>query len=80
MNSWKGSAKVGSAQQDMLSEMFLAIDAKIEEVAAQVSRKVEGLSKRIEAEMHQAAANQERKMQELEAKCLAGNSKSDRTS
>jgi hypothetical protein len=60
-----------AAQQDMLSEMFLAIDAKIGELAAQVNRKVEGLSNRIEGDMREAAANQERDMQHLEANCLA---------
>lgn len=64
--------KSATAQQDMLSEMFLAIDAKIEELTKQVSQKVEALSKKFEADMHQAVANQERNMQELEAKCLAG--------
>jgi hypothetical protein len=59
------------AQQDMLSEMFLAIDARIEELAAQVNRKVDDLSKRIEADMRQAAENQEQNMWKLEAKCLA---------
>jgi hypothetical protein len=60
-----------AAQQDMLSEMFLAIDAKIGDLAAQVNRKVEGLSIRIEADMREAAANQARDMQFLEANCLA---------
>ena len=60
-----------TVQQDMLSEMFLAIDSKIGELAAQVNRKVEGLSNRIEADMRVAAANQERDMQHLEANCLA---------
>lgn len=63
--------KSAAAQQEMLSEMFLAIDAKIEQLALQVDQKVESLSKKIEADMHEAAAVQERKMQELEAKCLA---------
>ena len=64
-----------AAQQDMLSEMFMAIDAKIGELAAQVNQKVEALSKKIEVDMREAAANQERDMQYLEAKCLAGNMK-----
>jgi hypothetical protein len=59
------------AQQDMLSEMFLAIDAKIEGLAIQVNQKVEDLSKRIEADLREAAENQERNMGKLEAKCLA---------
>ena len=63
--------KSAIAQQDMLSEMFLAIDAKIEELAAQVSQKVEDLSKRIEADLREAAENQERNMWKLEARCLA---------
>ena len=65
--------KSATTHQDMLSEMFLAIDAKIEELTRRVSQKVEALSKKVEADMHQAAANQERNMQELEVKCLAGN-------
>ena len=39
--------KSATAQQEMLSEMFLAIDAKIEQLALQVNQKVESLSKRI---------------------------------
>jgi hypothetical protein len=60
-----------AAQQDMLSEMFLAIDGKIEQLGAQVNQKVEALAKRIEADMRDAAANQERKMLLLEANRLA---------
>ena len=63
--------KSASAQQEMLSEMFLVIDSKIEELATQVNQKVETLSKKIEADMREAAANQEQNMQELEARCLA---------
>jgi hypothetical protein len=59
------------AQQDMLSEMFLAIDAKIEGLATQVNQKVEDLSKRIEADLRETAENQERNMSKLEAQCLA---------
>ena len=59
------------AQQDMLSEMFLAIDAKIEGLATQVNQKVEDLSNRIEADLREAAENQERNMLKLEARCLA---------
>ena len=59
------------AQQDMVSEMFLAIDAKIEELAKQVNLKVEDLSKRIEADLREAAENQERTMWKLEERCLA---------
>ena len=65
--------KSARAQQDMLSEMFLAIDAKIEELAARVNQKVEGLSIRLEADMREAAANQERDMHHLEANFLAIN-------
>ena len=59
------------AQQDMLSEMFLAIDAKIEELAIQVNQKVEDLSKKIEADLREAAENQEQIMWKLEARLLA---------
>jgi hypothetical protein len=67
----KEAQNSAAAQQEMLSEMFLAIDSKIGELAAQVNRKVEGLSNRIEADMRVSAANQERDMQHLEANCLA---------
>ncbi len=59
------------AQQDMLSEMFLAIDAKIEDLTIQVNQKVEDLSKRIEVDLREAAENQERNLWKLEARCLA---------
>ena len=68
--------KSAAAQQEMLSEMFLVIDAKIEELGTQVDQKVEALSKKIEEGLREATANQEQRMQELEAKCLAS-SKSD---
>ena len=63
--------KSATAQQDMLSGMFLAIDTKIEELTKRVGQKVEALSKKYEADRREAAANHERTMQELEAKCLA---------
>lgn len=65
--------KSATAQQDMLFGMFLAIDAKIEELTKRVSQKAEALSKKFEADMHQSLANQERNMQELETRCLTGN-------
>ena len=63
-----------AGQQDMLSEMFMAIDAKIEELTTQINRKIEGLTIKFEAAMRGAAANQERANQALEARCLASNS------
>ncbi|HUQ34871.1 MAG TPA: hypothetical protein VM144_00680 [Aestuariivirga sp.] len=63
-----------TAQQDMLSEMFMAIDAKLEELTAQFNRKIEGLANTLEAAMRGAAANQERASQALEARCLASSS------
>ena len=63
--------KSATAQQEMLSEMFLVIDAKIEELATQVNQKVEVLANKIETDMREATADQDRKLQELEAKCLA---------
>jgi hypothetical protein len=60
-----------AGQQDMLSEMFMAIDAKIEELTTQIDRKIEDLAIKCEAAMRGAAANQERANQALEAKCLA---------
>ena len=63
-----------AGQQDMLAEMFLAIDAKIEELTTQFNRKMEGLMIKCEAAMRGAAANQERASQALEARCLASSS------
>jgi hypothetical protein len=60
-----------TAQQQMLSEMFLAIDSKIEQLGAQLHQKVEALSKKLEEDMGEAAANQGRNMGKLEARCLA---------
>jgi hypothetical protein len=64
-----------TAQQEMLSEMFLAIDAKIEELTTRVDQKIEALERKMEADMREADANQERNMQELEARCLASSKK-----
>jgi hypothetical protein len=63
-----------AGQQDMLSEMFLAIDAKLEELTTQFNRKIEGLANKLDAVMRGAAANQERANQALEARCLASSS------
>lgn len=63
-----------AGQQDMLGEMFLAIDAKLEELTTQFSRKIEGLANTLDAAMRGAAANQERANQALEARCLASSS------
>ncbi len=63
-----------AGQQEMLSEMFMAIDAKIEELTTQINRKMEGLAIKFEAAMRGAAANQERANQALEARCLASSS------
>ncbi|MDP1701755.1 MAG: hypothetical protein Q8L53_12460 [Aestuariivirga sp.] len=60
-----------AGQQEMLNEMFMAIDAKIAEMAAQVDRKMEALAKKLEAGMREAAISQERAEQALEARCLA---------
>ncbi len=66
--------KTVAGQQEMLNEMFMAIDAKIAEMAAQVDRKMEGLAKKLDVAMRDAAINQERANQALEARCLAGTS------
>ncbi len=63
-----------AGQQEMLNEMFMAIDAKIAEMAAQVDRKIEALAKKLEAGLREAAISQERADQALEARCLAGTS------
>jgi hypothetical protein len=63
-----------TGQQEMLSEMFLAIDAKLEELTKQVNLKVEGLAGKLETALREAAVNQERSYQALEARCLANSS------
>ena len=63
-----------AGQQEMLNEMFMAIDAKIAEMSARVDRKIEGLANKLEAGMREAALSQERANQALEARCLAGTS------
>lgn len=63
-----------AGQQEMLSEMFMAIDAKIAEMSAQIDRKMEGLANRLEAGLREAALHQERADQALEARCLASSS------
>lgn len=63
-----------AGQQEMLNEMFMAIDAKIAEMSAKVDRKMEGLANRLEAGLREAAINQERANQVLEARCLASTS------
>ena len=65
--------KSATSQQEMLSEMFLVIDAKIVELTRQVDQKVEALAQKIENDMREAAAHQERRLQELEARFLASN-------
>lgn len=63
-----------AGQQDMLNEMFMAIDAKIAEMSAKVDRKIEGLANKLEAGLREAALQQERASQALEARCLASTS------
>lgn len=63
--------KSAASHQEMLSEMFLVIDTKIDELTKQVDQKIEALAHEIEADMREAAASQERRMQEIESKCLA---------
>lgn len=60
-----------AGQQEMLSEMFMAIDAKIGELTAQVNRKMEALTNKVETTMREATAKQERANQALEARCMA---------
>jgi hypothetical protein len=67
--------KSATTHQEMLSEMFLVIDSKIEELTTQVKQKTEALTKKIETGILEATAGQERRMQELEAKCLASSKK-----
>jgi hypothetical protein len=63
-----------AGQQEMLSEMFMAIDAKIADLSARIDRKIEGMANKLEAGLREAAINQERANQALEARCLASNS------
>ena len=65
--------KSAASQQEMLSEMFLVIDGKIDELTKQVDQKVEALAQKIESEMREVAESQERRLQELEAKYLTRN-------
>lgn len=63
-----------AGQQEMLSEMFMAIDAKITDLTARIDRKIEGVANKLEAGLREAAINQERANQALEARCLASTS------
>lgn len=65
--------KSAAAHQEMLSEMFLVIDTKIDELTKQVDQKIEALAHEIEVDRREAAASQERRLQELEAKFLTRN-------
>ncbi len=60
-----------AGQQEMLNEMFMAIDAKIADLTARLDRKIEGMANKLEAGLREAAISQERANQALEAKCLA---------
>ena len=60
-----------AGQQEMLSEMFMAIDAKIAEMTARVDRKIEALASKLEASQREAERSQERSNQALEARCMA---------
>ncbi len=63
-----------AGQQEMLNEMFMAIDAKIADLTARMDRKIEGLANKLEAGLREAAIDQERANQALEARCLASTS------
>ena len=65
--------KSAASHQEMLSEMFLVIDTKINELTKQVDQKVEVLAQKFEADMRDAAESHERRLQDLEAKFLARN-------
>jgi hypothetical protein len=67
--------KSATLHQEMLSEMFLAIDSKIQALTAQVTQKMQALAKKAETQMLEVTAGQERRMRELEAKCLASSKK-----
>ena len=69
--------KSASSHQEMLSEMFLVIDAKIEELTRQVSKKIDALAERVETDRRASAAQQDLRMQELEAKFLANSKKTN---
>ena len=63
-----------AGQQEMLSEMFMAIDAKIADLSARIDRKIEGLANKLEGAMREAAINQEHANQALQARGLASSS------
>jgi hypothetical protein len=63
-----------AGQQEMLNEMFMAIDAKIADLTARIDRKIEGLANKFETAAREAAASQERANLTLEARCLASTS------
>ena len=65
--------KSAASHQEMLSEMFLVIDTKINELTKQVDQKVEALAQKVETDMREASESQERRLQELEAKFLTRN-------
>ena len=69
--------KSASSHQEMLSEMFLVIDAKIEELTRQVSKKIDALAERVETDRRASAAQQDLRMQELEAKFLVNSKKTN---
>ncbi len=65
--------KSAASQQEMLSEMFLVIDAKIDELTKQVDQKVEALAQKVKTDLREIAEDQERRLQDLEAKYQARN-------
>ena len=65
--------KSAATHQEMLSEMFLVIDTKIDELTKQVDQKVEALAQKVEADIREAVESQERRLQELEVKFLTRN-------
>jgi hypothetical protein len=67
--------KSAIAHQEMLSEMFLAIDSKIEELTTQVRQRTEALARKIETHILEETAGREHRMRELENKCLASSKK-----
>ena len=63
--------KSATAQRETLSELFLIIDGKLEELAAEMTREIDVISEKVDAALREASAKQKDKMRELEKMFLA---------
>jgi polyhydroxyalkanoate synthesis regulator phasin len=62
--------KQASIQQDILSDMFLAIDSKLQEMARHFGQTMETLAKDTDAHILESTVGLSRNVRETEAKCL----------